>query len=190
MITSTSARRRASSLKLRVHPWLVPEKSLLTAVNGSMNGVMVNSDAAGVTMYYGAGAGSEQTASAVIADLVDMARLADATPAQRAAPLGFRPEALAPLRVLPIGEAVTHHALRIPVHADAGALDELLRQLATQGITVEAHRELATADAGRELVLLTHEAQEATLRQAFPTLEALGCVRAPLRHLRVEMLAG
>lgn len=155
-----------------------------------MNGIMVNSDAAGVTMYYGAGAGSEQTASAVIADLVDVARLAHATPAQRVAPLGFRPEAMAPLRVLPIGEVLTRHARRIPVHADAGALDTLLQQLASHGITVEAHRELGTADAGRDVILLTNEVQEAALRQALPALQTLGCVRAPLRRLRVETLAG
>ncbi len=184
------AKRRADALELRVHPCLVPEESLLAGVNGSMNGIMVNSDAAGVTMYYGAGAGSEQTASAVIADLVDVARLAHAAPAQRVAPLGFRPEAMAPLKVLPIGETLTRHALRIPVHAEVGALDALLQPLAAHGITVEAHRELATADASRELILLTNEVQEVSLRQALPALEALGCVRAPLRHLRIEMLGG
>jgi homoserine dehydrogenase len=126
----------------------------------------------------------------VIADLVDVARLADAAPAQRVAPLGFRPEALTPLRVLPIGEAFTGHALRIPVQATASALDEVLQGLAARGIAVERHGELVGADGRCELAVLTREAREADLQQALAVLGAAGGVRAPIRHLRVEALAG
>jgi homoserine dehydrogenase len=180
------ARCQPDGLELRVHPTLVAERSMLAGVNGSMNGVMVHSDAAGATMYCGAGAGAEQTASAVIADLVDVARLADVAPAHRVAPLGFRPEALSPLRILPIGEARTRQALRVPVHASHAALAEVLQHLAARNITIDVHRELADAEGGRELVLLTREAREADLQQALAVVSALACVRGPIRSLRVE----
>jgi homoserine dehydrogenase len=104
------------------------------------------------------------------------------------APLGFRPEALSPLRVLPIGEARTRQAVRVPVHAAHAALAEVLQQLAARNITIEVHRERADAEGGRELVLLTREAREADLQQALAAVSALACIRGPIRSLRVEGL--
>ncbi|NRF67466.1 homoserine dehydrogenase [Aquincola sp. S2] len=183
------ARRQAAGIELRVHPALVPARSLMAGVDGSMNAVMVKGDAAGLTMYYGAGAGSEQTASAVIADLVDVARLADAEPAQRAPALAFPPEAQSAWAVLPLAELVTRHYLRVPVCDGDAVLDDVLDVLARHGITIDTHRDAISGAGGRELLFVTQDAQEATMCAAITALQALRCVRAAAVRLRVEMLA-
>jgi homoserine dehydrogenase len=182
------ARRQANGVELRVHPALVPESSLLAGVDGSMNGVMVKGDASGLTMYYGAGAGSEQTASAVIADLVDVARLADAAPSQRVPGLAFQHDAVQPLPVLPVDAAVMPHYLRVPVREGAVALPAVFDTLAWHGIAVRTHRD-ARESGARELVFVTCEAEEAAAQRAVGALQALPSVRGPVVRLRVETLA-
>lgn len=177
------ARQRAEGLELRVHPALVPARALLAQVDGAMNGIVVHADAAGPTFLYGAGAGSEQTASAVIADLVDVARLERTAPHQRVAPLGFHGAAV-PLPVLPIGAVRCRHYLRVPA-ADAPALlRAALDTLAAHGIAADAH--LADEDA---LVITTLEAPEPAARAAATALAALPGARGAAVRLRIESLA-
>ncbi|MCX8521111.1 MAG: homoserine dehydrogenase, partial [Rhodoferax sp.] len=124
---------RAEGIELRVHPSLVPAKRLIANVEGSMNGIMVKSDAAGITMYYGAGAGSEPTASAVIADLVDVTRLHTADAAQRVPHLAFQPDALRNTPILPMTEVLTSYYLRLRVADQAGVLAKVTGILADCG---------------------------------------------------------
>ncbi|HEX7648379.1 MAG TPA: homoserine dehydrogenase, partial [Noviherbaspirillum sp.] len=131
-------KRRPNGIELRVHPALIPAKRLIANVDGSMNGIMVRSDAAGVTMYYGAGAGSEETASAVIADLVDITRLATADPEHRVPYLAFQPEAMADTPILPMSEVATSYYLRIRVVDLPGVLADITRILADSSISIEA----------------------------------------------------
>ena len=198
------ARRRdnggdgVQGVELRVQPALVPATHLLAHVNGSMNGIMVKGDAAGVTMYYGAGAGSEQTASAVIADLVDVARL-DGTPAaQRVPHLGFHAHALqGDLPVLPRAAVHTRHYLRVPVHA-AQQIEAVGAWLAAQHVPVlrvelAAERllpgELVLPGAsGPQVLVLTDLADQATVDLALHALAAHPAVAGPVVSLRVEML--
>jgi homoserine dehydrogenase len=182
------ARRREEGLELRVQPAWVPAQALLASVDGAMNGVLVKADAAGLTMYCGAGAGAEQTASAVIADLVDIARLAGAPAAHRVPALAFQHGSMQPLRVLPIEESISEHALRVPVDASFRALDRVLGVLSNHGVAVRRHLDACTPEDGRELVLLTREARDGDVQKAAAALQGLACVRAPVRRARVERL--
>ncbi|GKT24920.1 homoserine dehydrogenase [Acidovorax sp. SUPP3334] len=192
------------AVELRVHPALVPARHLLAQVDGSMNAVLVKGDACGVTMYYGAGAGSEPTASAVVADLVDVARLAaDGNAAHRVPSLAFHPHAQRDRAVLPMGEVRTRHYLRVPVAAGcADAVDQVAGHLALAGIGVQslqlhtvpaadgAAEPATAADAAIDHVLvLTHTAADAQVQAALERLRDVPglCVQAPVR-LRVEML--
>jgi len=180
------ARRCAQGLALRVRPTLVPERSMMAGVDGAMNAVMVQADAAGTTLYYGAGAGSEQTASAVIADLIDVARLERASLAQRVPPLGFHLGARdSALPVLAAGDVCSRHSLRVTLREGAGprAVDGLLSTLADQGVQVE----MQVSDAC-EHAFVTAELREAQMQQAVRTIEALPDVRGPVRRLVVEPL--
>ncbi|WCM90989.1 homoserine dehydrogenase [Acidovorax sp. NCPPB 3576] len=183
-------------VELRVHPALVPARHLLAQVDGSMNAVLVKGDACGVTMYYGAGAGSEPTASAVVADLVDVARLAaDGTAANRVPHLAFHPHARQDLAVKPIGAVRTRHYLRVPVAAGrADAMAVVSEHLARDGVSVQAQQmhagPAAEGDAAIDHVLvLTHEAADARVQAVLERLREVPdlCVQAPVR-LRVEML--
>lgn len=183
-------KRREQGIELRVHPTLLPEQHLLAQVNGSMNGIMVQGDACGPTLYYGAGAGSEQTASAVIADLIDVSRLADGRPEQRVPHLGFRPEALRELPVLPMAETRTRYYLRLPLANTPSALAEVSAVLETAGIGLQTLQK--KADPARperqQLVLLTQECREGDLRQALTRIDALASVLGAATLLRVENL--
>jgi homoserine dehydrogenase len=184
------ARRHAEGLELRVQPTLVPASALLAQVDGAMNGVMVHSDAAGVTFYYGAGAGSEQTASAVIADLVDVARLADAMPLQRVPPLGCQPQAMATLAVLRVDELAMRHYLRVPVEDAAATLSAALSAFSDHGITVQAHREVAGgAHQAGTLAFITGETTLQRLQPVEAALQALPGVRGPAVRLCVQPLS-
>ncbi|BEP94327.1 homoserine dehydrogenase [Acidovorax sp. A79] len=190
----------ADGVELRVQPALVPATHLLAHVNGSMNGIMVKGDASGVTMYYGAGAGSEQTASAVIADLVDVARLHGTHAAQRVPHLGFHASAISnDQAVLPRAAVRTRHYLRVPVHT-AQQIEAVGAWLAAQQVPV-LHVELAAektlqadkaaSSAGHPQVLvLTDVAAQSTVDLAMHALAAHPAVAGPVVSLRVEMLEG
>lgn len=196
------ARRRkegdADGVELRVQPALVPATHLLAQVNGSMNAVMVKGDAAGVTMFYGAGAGSEQTASAVIADLVDVARLQGTTPAQRVPHQGFHAHAVnEQLAVLPRAAVHTRHYLRVPVHT-AQQMDEVSAWLAAQQVPVQrvelARDQALPAGSGPEaqaqVLVLTDAVAQATVDSAVHALADHPAVAGAVVTLRVEWLEG
>ena len=187
------ARKRGNDgVELRVQPALVPATHLLAHVNGSMNGILVKGDAAGVTMYYGAGAGSEQTASAVIADLVDVARLDGTNAAQRVPHLGFHAHAVdEALAVLPRAAVHTRHYLRVPVHA-AQDIEAVGAWLAAQQVPV-AQVALATekslpSGSGPQVLVLTDAVAQATVDLAVHALASHKAVAGPVTSLRVEML--
>ena len=186
------ARKRSDGVELRVQPALVPATHLMAHVNGSMNGIMVKGDAAGVTMYYGAGAGSEQTASAVIADLVDVARLDGTNAAQRVPHLGFHAHAVNDkMAVLPRAAVHTRHYLRVPVHLaqDIGAVGAWLaaQQVPVAQVALAADKALPPGS-GAQVLVLTDAVAQATVDLAVHALAAHPAVAGPVTTLRVEML--
>jgi homoserine dehydrogenase len=186
------ARKRADGVELRVQPALVPATHLLAHVNGSMNGILVKGDAAGVTMYYGAGAGSEQTASAVIADLVDVARLDGTNAAQRVPHLGFHAHAVdEALAVLPRAAVHTRHYLRVPVHVaqDIEAVGAFLaaQQVPVAQVALAADKALPPGS-GAQVLVLTDAVAQATVDLAVHALASHQAVAGPVTTLRVEML--
>ena len=189
-------------VELRVHPTLVPSKRLIANVEGAMNAVVVHGDAVGTTLYYGKGAGSEPTASAVIADLVDVTRLATSDPQHRVPHLAFHPDARQNMGVLPMDQVLTSYYLRLRVKDEAGVLSQVTRILADAHISINAvlQREaddVAGTDAGAgeptpdqtDLVILTHEAREGAMNTALAQLQALPSVLAPIVRIRKEELA-
>lgn len=184
-------KRREEGIELRVHPTLIPAKRLIANVEGAMNAVVVQGDAVGTTLYYGKGAGSEPTASAVIADLVDITRLATADPDHRVPSLAFQPDALADTPILPIAQVQTSFYLRLRVADEAGVLAEITGILADNGISIDAvlQRESAEGEKQTDLIILTHETQEGRLRAAEAKMQALPTVLAPIVSLRKEELA-
>ena len=187
-------KRTQQGIELRVHPTLIPVKRLLANVEGSMNGIMVKSDAAGITLYYGAGAGSEQTASAVIADLVDVTRLHTADAAQRVPHLAFQPDAMSDTPVLSMDAVTTSYYLRLHVADEAGVLAQVTRILADAAISIDAVLQREADDIGGEgatqtdLVILTHDCLEARMNQALAQMQALPTVLAPIVRIRKEEL--
>ena len=189
-------RRAAGGIELRVHPALVPAKRLLANVEGAMNAVVVHGDAVGTTLYYGKGAGSEPTASAVIADLVDITRLHEADAAQRVPPLAFHPDAMNDhLDVVPMREVVTSYYLRLRVADEAGVLAKVTGLLAEAGISIDAVLQREADEIGGEgstqtdVIILTHDTREGTLDDAIAQLQALPTVLAPIVRLRKEELS-
>ena len=182
------ARRREEGVELRVQPALLPAAHLMANVNGSMNAVMVKSDAAGLTMYYGAGAGSEQTASAVIADLVDVARLDGTHAAQRVPHLGFQAHAMNTLSVLPGAAVWTPHYMRVPVQS-AADVETVAGWLATQQLPV---RQVVLAaerpGVGAQVLVLTAPIAQGTLDLAVRLLQAHPVAAGAVTTLRVEAL--
>ena len=182
-------------IELRVHPTLVPNKRLIANVEGAMNAVMVQGDAVGTTLYYGKGAGSEPTASAVIADLVDIARLHSADAAQRVPHLAFQPDAMSNTPVLTMGEVVTSYYLRLNVADEAGVLANVTSILAKAGISIDAVLQREADEVGGEgatqtdLIILTHECVEAKMNEALAQMQALKTVLAPIVRIRKEELA-
>ena len=187
-------KRTGRGIELRVHPTLIPIKRLLANVEGSMNGIMVKSDAAGITLYYGAGAGSEQTASAVIADLVDVTRLHTADPSQRVPHLAFQPGEMSDLPIVPMGEVVTSYYLRLMVADEAGVLANVTGILASLDISIDAVLQREADEVGGEgstqtdLIILTHDCVEARMDQAMAQMQALNTVLAPIVRIRKEEL--
>ncbi|MBA4109507.1 MAG: homoserine dehydrogenase [Leptothrix sp. (in: Bacteria)] len=189
------ARRQANGIELRVHPTLVPMRSLIANVEGAMNAVMVQGDAVGTTLYYGKGAGAEPTASAVVADLVDIARLLDAAPAARVPSLAFQPDELSAMPILPIEEVVTAFYLRLRVADQTGVLAKITGILAEQQVSIDAviQREAdeVSGEGGNQtdLIILTHDTKEGRMNQALAQVQALPTVLAPIVRLRKEELA-
>jgi homoserine dehydrogenase len=187
-------KRTTKGIELRVHPSLVPAKRLIANVEGAMNAVVVQGDAVGATLYYGKGAGSEPTASAVIADLVDITRLHTADPHHRVPHLAFQPDAMSDLAVLPMSEVVTSYYLRLRVADEAGVLAQVTGLLANAGISIDAVLQREADEVSGEggtstdLIILTHDTREGTMNDALEQLQKLSTVLAPIVRIRKEEL--
>ncbi len=187
-------KRTTQGIELRVHPSLVPSKRLIANVEGAMNAVVVQGDAVGTTLYYGKGAGSEPTASAVIADLVDITRLHTADPHHRVPHLAFQPDAMSDLSVLPMSEVVTSYYLRLRVADEAGVLAEVTGLLAKAGISIDAVLQREADEVSGEggtstdLIILTHDTREGIMNDALAQLQTLPTVLAPIVRIRKEEL--
>src|SRR5574338_405758 len=184
------AKRRDDGIELRVHPTLIPAKRLLANVEGAMNAVLVQGDAVGATLYYGKGAGAEHTASAVIADLVDVTRLHTADPEHRVPHLAFQPGAMQATPILPIDDVVTAFYLRLQVADEAGVLANITRILADHDISIDAmlQREPGEGEAQTDIIILTHRCREKGADAAIAKVEGLAAVRGKVTKLRREDL--
>jgi len=184
-------KKNPNGIELRVHPTLVPTKRLLANVEGAMNAVQVHGDAVGTTLYYGKGAGSEPTASAVIADLVDVTRLQTADPENRVPHLAFQPDALQNIPILPMAEVTTSYYLRLAVADQAGVLAEITRILAAHGVSIDAllQKEAAEGESQTDLVILTHETIEKNLMAALSEIQDLKTVMGEIVKIRLENLS-
>jgi len=192
-------KRTDKGVELRVHPSLVPAKRLIANVEGAMNAVVVQADAVGTTMYYGKGAGSEPTASAVIADLVDITRLHTVDAANRVPHLAFQPDQMSDAPVLPMADVVTSYYLRLRVADQAGVLAKVTGLLADAGISIDAMLQRATGEAhdpadarsvaATDLIILTHNVREGTMDDVLAKMQALPTVLAPIVRIRKEELA-
>lgn len=185
------ARRKSAGYELRVHPTLVPAKRLIANVEGAMNAVLVKGDAVGATLYYGAGAGAEPTASAVIADLVDVTRMHTSDPEHRVPHLAFQPDQISDLPVLPIGEVETSYYLRMRVDDRPGVLADITRILADRDISIDAmiQKEPSEGEDQTDIILLTHRSIEKRVVDAIRAIEALPTVRGRVVRIRLEDLA-
>ncbi len=183
-------RLRANGVELRVHPTLVPAQRLLANVEGAMNAVLVKGDAVGTTLYYGPGAGAEPTASAVVADLVDVTRMHTADPEDRVPHLAFQADALMQLPWLSIGETTTSYYFRMRVADRPGVLADIARILAEGRISIDAlvQREPGEGENQTDLIMLTHEALERDVDVAVRRIEALQTVLGPVIRIRKEAL--
>ncbi len=183
-------KRTEDGIELRVHPTLITAKRLLANVEGAMNAVLVKGDAVGPTLYYGKGAGAEPTASAVIADLVDVTRTHTADPEHRVPHLAFQPEAVVDLPILPMAEVKSSYYLRLRVEDRPGVLADITRILADQQISIEAmnQREPDEGEDQTDIVMLTHLAREQNVDVAIKRIEALPVVRGKIVRLRLEEL--
>ncbi len=192
------SKRTDAGVELRVHPCLIPAKRLIANVEGAMNAVVVNGDAVGTTLYYGKGAGSEPTASAVIADLVDITRLHTADPHHRVPHLAFQPHTLDDakdtLPVLAMADVVTSYYLRLRVADQAGVLSKVAGILADAGISIDALLQREADEIGGEgstqtdLIILTHDTREGAMNDAIAQMQALPTVLAPITRIRKEEL--
>lgn len=184
------ARRLPNGLDLRVHPCLVGDDHLLSSVSGVMNAIVVNGDAVGETLFYGAGAGAQPTASAVIADLVDVVRTLTSDPGNRVPHLAFQPAALAAPGIVPLSEIVCAHYLRLTVHDRPGVLADITRILGDYQVSIEAIRQQGSADAlgNVPVVIVTHRALEANVAMAVSEIEALSTNARAATRIRLETL--
>jgi len=189
-ITRRSVANGREGIELRVHPTLIPHKRLIANVEGAMNAVLVKADAVGATLYYGAGAGAEPTASAVIADLVDVTRMHTADPEQRVPHLAFQPDQLTNLPFLPMGDVVTSYYLRMRVDDRHGVLADITRILADREISIDAmiQKEPDEGEDQTDIILLTHQSIERNIVDAIAKIEALPTVRGAIVRIRLEEL--
>jgi homoserine dehydrogenase len=183
-------RQTANGIELRVHPTLIPATRLIANVEGAMNAVVVRGDAVGETLYYGKGAGAEPTASAVIADLVDITRLATADPEHRVPYLAFQPNAMADTPVLPITEVTTSYYLRMQVADKPGVLADVTRILADSSISIDAmlQKEPSEGETQTDIIMLTHQTQERNIEAAIAKIEGLSTVVGSVTKIRLEEL--
>ncbi|GGI53173.1 homoserine dehydrogenase [Oxalicibacterium solurbis] len=185
------AKRTPKGIELRVHPTLIPSKRLIANVEGPMNAVLVQGDAVGATLYYGKGAGSEPTASAVIADLVDIARLAEAAPEHRVPYLAFQPNAMTDTPILPISEVTSSYYLRMHVADKLGVLADVTSILAESSISIDAmlQKEPSLGETQTDIIILTHQTQEKNVEVAIGKIEQLPTVLGKVTKLRLEHLS-
>jgi homoserine dehydrogenase len=183
-------KRTPAGIELRVHPTLVPARRLIANVEGVMNAILVKGDAVGATMYYGAGAGADPTASAVVADLVDVTRLHTADPEHRVPHLAFQPDRLADTRILPMGEVVTSYYLRMRVLDQPGVLADITRILADRTISIDAmiQREPGEGEEQVDIIMLTHQTKEKQVNAAIAKIEKLPVVTGKVTRIRLEEL--
>ena len=183
-------KRTPEGVELRVHPTLIPSKRLIANVEGAMNAVVVQGDAVGATLYYGKGAGAEPTASAVIADLVDVTRMHTADPLNRVPHLAFQPNAMADLKILPMDEVQTSYYLRLRVQDKPGVLADITRILADEQISIDAviQKEPGEGEDQTDLIMLTHQTREKRIVAAIAKMEKLGVVAGKVTKLRLEEL--
>jgi homoserine dehydrogenase len=183
-------KRVEKGIELRVHPTLIPARRLIANVEGVMNAILVKGDAVGATMYYGAGAGSQPTASAVVADLVDVTRLITADPEHRVPHLAFQPDRLAKDPILPIGEVRTSYYLRMRVKDRPGVLADITRILADSRISIDAmvQKEPGEGEQRVDIVMLTHLAIEKNVDAAMAKIEKLPTVLGKVTRIRLEEL--
>jgi homoserine dehydrogenase len=183
-------RRADDGIELRVHPTLIPAKRLLANVEGAMNAVLVKGDAVGSTLYYGKGAGAEPTASAVIADLVDVTRMHTADPEHRVPHLAFQPNAVANIPMLPMAEVQTSYYLRLRVVDKPGVLADITRILADQQISIDAmlQREPEEGEGETDIIILSHRCHEKAADAAIAKIESLPVVKRKVIRLRLEEL--
>lgn len=186
------ARRTARGVEMRVHPTLIPRRRLIANVNGVMNAVLVKGDAVGPTLYYGAGAGAEPTASSVVADLVDVVRTMTTDPENRVPHLAFQPDAISELPVLPMSEVETAYYLRMRALDRPGVLADVARILGDRGISIEAvvQKEPEADEGWVPLIMLTHRVREGDMMAALEAIAALEGIQGQVIRIRVEQLNG
>ena len=184
------AKQTADGIELRIHPCLVPAKSIIANVEGAMNAVMVQADAVGTTLYYGKGAGSEPTASAVIADLVDITRLQTADPLNRVPHLAFQPQEMRDIPILSIDKVLTAYYLRLGVADQAGVLASVTGILAEFNISIDAMLQQPShnKEESTELIILTHQCIESQMNAALEKIQSLSTVIEPVVRIRKEEL--
>ncbi|MBL4611545.1 homoserine dehydrogenase [Halopseudomonas sp.] len=184
------ARRTADGVELRVHPTLIPADRLIANVNGVMNAIMVNGDAVGSTLYYGAGAGAEPTASSVVADVIDVVRALTTDPNNRVPHLAFQADSLSDLAVLPVTAVETAYYLRIQAKDRPGVLAKVATILSERGINIESilQKEVEEQAGLVPIIIMTHRVREQKMNDAIEALEALDEVASPLMRIRVEQL--
>ena len=183
-------RRTPKGIELRVHPTLIPTRRLIANVEGVMNAILVKGDAVGATLYYGAGAGAEPTASAVVADLVDVTRMHTADPEQRVPHLAFQPDRMADLPILAMEQVETSYYLRLRVHDRPGVLADITRILADQSISIDAmvQKEPSEGEEQVDIIMLTHLTLEKNINDAIKRIEALPVVSGTVTRIRLEEL--
>jgi homoserine dehydrogenase len=182
------AKRTPAGIEMRVHPTFIPQKRLIANVDGVMNAIVVNGDAVGSTLYYGAGAGAEPTASSVVADLIDVVRALTSDPENRVPHLAFQPDALSDLPILPIEEVETAYYLRMQALDKAGVLAQVAGILGQNGISIEAILQKEPEGSSAAIVILTHKIVEKQLNSAIQSIESLEGIEGKVTRIRLEML--
>jgi homoserine dehydrogenase len=184
------AKRTDAGIEMRVHPTLIPERRLIANVDGVMNAVLVKGDAVGPTLYYGAGAGSEATASAVVADIIDVVRTLTSDPENRVPHLAFQPDAINEINILPMSEVETAYYLRMNADDKPGVLADVTEILANSSISIEAviQKEPENTGSKVEIIMLTHKVKESNMVAAIEQIEALDSITNTVSKIRVETL--
>ncbi|MBD8541692.1 homoserine dehydrogenase [Oxalobacteraceae sp. CFBP 8755] len=188
-ITRRTTTAAGEGIELRVHPTLIPAARLIANVEGAMNAVLVHADALGVTLYYGKGAGAEPTASAVIADLVDVTRLATVDPSGRVPHLAFQPNQMSDVTIMPMADITTSYYLRVHVQDQLGVMADLTRILADGGISIDAVLQKEPGNQTNiDIIMLTHQTQEKSIDAAIARIETMPAVIGKVTRIRLESL--